>query len=125
MQAHGGVAATDDGRYTKFASNDGGMREGCANVGDDGGGARKQGCPADVGRGCHQDLARLELIALLDGGNYARSPFNESFGTREAPDRFIADGMLTPFVEQIAAAVRIGGPAEGIKVSPDQSRIGW
>ncbi len=61
----GGAAAADHGRDAQLAGDDGRVGERRAHVGNDRGGAGKDGRPADVGRHRHQDLARLELVALL------------------------------------------------------------
>ena len=64
-QAHRRVAAADDGGDAELASHDCGMGERRADVSNDGGGAREDRGPADVGRRGDEDLAVAELACNL------------------------------------------------------------
>ena len=64
-EAGSGVDAADDGRDAQLTGDDGGVGEGRSHVGDDGGGTREEGRPANVRHGSDQDLTGLELSAIL------------------------------------------------------------
>jgi len=79
-----------------------------AHVGDDGGGAREERCPAYVGRGRHQDLTRLKSAAVFHGMNDAYHTLDDALRARKAFDeslRLGGDRSLIR-VEKVGAAVR-------------------
>ena len=66
VQAHGGVAASDDGGDAEFAGHDRGVGQRRADVGYDCGGAGEDRRPADVGDRGDEDLAVAGVVIILD-----------------------------------------------------------
>jgi hypothetical protein len=76
-QQGGGVASPDHCRDTELARDDGGVARHPAAVGHDRRGSTHGGHPVGTGHGRHQDLARLQLFALvgrLQKANHTRGP---------------------------------------------------
>ena len=82
-QAHGGVAAADDGGDAELAGHDRGVRERRADVGHDRGRAGEDRGPADVGDRGDEDLAVTELAAVLGRAQHPRRPLDHPGRARE------------------------------------------
>ena len=66
FQAHCSIAAAHYGWNSQLTRHNGGVRERSANIRDNGGKAREERCPADIGDGRDENLARLELVCVLN-----------------------------------------------------------